>query len=524
MKSPNLPKEFNPILKNCAAELDSYTITQHSNTLMDILLHADPCISKFTLKIEIINNRIVVLHSPPPSSGLFKRRSDGIIILLEETLQKHVIADCVLYLHVKDSYINYDEPFFIYARPTNKKGLLYIDHSWIDAEPEKKITKEKGGAMININSIRVKSQRPTAPRNKKNSLFFIGQNVPLINSNDFFFRKYFAQLQWPFEVKTTGYLNMGEYSKWKYLLNLPGWYPWSFRFKFLFLMNSFIINVNLLRPEIDEGKWIQIADAMFIPGKDYIELDFKFDKNEINTLSQDIIEIFKRYNYSKQDFDKIVENGRKKGALLTYDNIVALNATVFNMYSTKVNNNKINFYDCKTKNNVIETDRSQVIFEYISKLTISSKDLIYSKNSKVFRLSEDYVIKCYPCSLDGYRELKTYEKLNNKCVGFPKLYDSFIDGNNLYIIIEPLDINLCEYFTSYKITKQSWKKIKDELVIIIKRLHGLNIYHNAIVPENIMYSYKTEQFYFIDFKQSSDKSTNDDIAQLDLLFNINLLQ
>jgi tRNA A-37 threonylcarbamoyl transferase component Bud32 len=55
-------------------------------------------------------------------------------------------------------------------------------------------------------------------------------------------------------------------------------------------------------------------------------------------------------------------------------------------------------------------------------------------------------------------------------------------------------------------------------------LHGLNIYHNAIVPENIMYSYKTEQFYFIDFKQSSDKSTNDDIAQLDLLFNINLLQ
>jgi serine/threonine protein kinase len=90
--------------------------------------------------------------------------------------------------------------------------------------------------------------------------------------------------------------------------------------------------------------------------------------------------------------------------------------------------------------------------------------------------------------------------------------------------MEPLDINLCEYFTSYKITKQSWKKIKDELVIVIKRLHGLNIYHNAIVPENIMYSYKSEQFYLIDFKKSSNKSTNDDLAQLDLLFNINLLQ
>ena len=545
---PQLPKEFAPVLRNCRAELNSYNkISAHTKVLMDILILADPCISKYTLKIEIINNKAIILHAPPTSAGLFKRRSDGIIIMLEQTLQHYFINDCTLYIHVKDTYINYDEPFFIYARPVNKKGLLCVDHSWIDAEPEKKISKEKGGELISINDIRTKAHRVTGPRNKKNSLFFIGQNVPLIRSNDFFFRKYFAGLKWPFEVKTTGYLNMGEYSKWKYLLNLPGWYPWSFRFKFLFLMNSFIININLLRPELDEGKWINIIDSLFMPGRDFIEIDYAYDPQNMATLESDIIEVFKKYNYSKQDFDKIVENGRKKGELITLENILVLNATIYNNYALYIKNKSndyepFDFYNALPNNyNIMNTSTpinlgtprspsapinprspsNKIIFDYKSKLTTTKHDLLYSNNSKIFKLSDNYVLKCYPCSLYSYNELKTYEKLNNKHNGFPKIYDSFIDNSTLYLLIDFIDINLQEYISAFKITKNTWKKIKAELFIIITRLHSLNICHNNIKPENILYSYKKDQFYFIDFKESSiinfDTSIECDLDNIKLL-------
>lgn len=506
---------FNPILKKCSADLSEYIFTRYTNTLMDILLIADPCISKFTLKIEIINGKVVILHSPPSAAGLFKRRSDGIIVLLEKTLEHHPINDCILYIHVKDTYIRYDEPFFIYAKPMNKKGLLVIDHSWIDAEPEKKLTKEKGGDMVSIDDIRNKTYRNINPRNKKNSLFFIGQNVPLINS-DFFFRKHFAKLPWPFEVKTTGYLNMGEYSKWKYLLNLPGWYPWSFRFKFLFLMNSFIININLLRPDLNEDKWINVMDSLFIPGKDYIEIDYIFNTapENISILSDTIIETFKKYNYAKQDFDKIVENGKKKGDLLTCSNILELNAAIFNGYSIASSKQLI-----KHERRSPIKGLNKIIFEYQTKLQASSINLIYSKNSKVFLLSSDYILKYYPCSLEGYNELKTYEALNNNYPGFSMLYDCFIDSGILHFVLEAFDINLYQYSSAYKLNKQLWIKIKSGLITSISALHKLNIYHNNIIPENILYSYKKDKFYFIDFKLSSSckGSIENDLSQIEML-------
>jgi hypothetical protein len=283
-------------------------------------------------------------------------------------------------------------------------------------------------------------------------------------------------------------------------------------------MNSFVININLLRPDLNEGKWCQIIDALFVPGKDYIDIDYVLE-NDIIQLEKAIVEIFKRYNYEKQEFDKIVENGRKKGALLTNDNILTLNATVFNGYANYYQKyNKPSFdYSLLDK----KTEQSdKIIFDYKSKLTISAADLLYSNNSKVFQLTDKYVLKCYPCSLLGYSELKTYEKLNNMHKCFSKIYDSFIDTNTLYLLLDSFDLNLNDYKNSHKITKVQWKKIKAELITAITALHSLQLCHNNICPENIMYSYKQDRFYFIDFKMAKQSTEEDklrDLKQISIL-------
>ena len=494
-------KSFAAVLKNSTNELRSYTFTRYTNTLMDILMYADPCISKNTLKVEIINNQLRILKKPD-DSALIKRRSEGLIILLEKTLECHEISDCVLYLYVRDTYIKYDEPFYIYARPINKKGLLLLDHTYIDAEQEKKISKEKGGELIDIKDIRdqikMHSSHNISPRLKKNSLFFIGQNVPLINSSNFMLRKYFSKLAWPYTVKTVGHMQMAEFSAWKYLLNLPGWYPWSFRFKFLFLMNSFVISINLTRE--NEHKWIQAMDLLFVPNKDYIEINFPFIPNNIGILSEEILEVFRKFNYDKSAFDKIVESGRQKGALLTNENVYKLNATIFNMYAKRCN--KLFIQSDISKSN-IRTD------EYKLKMQAGNSNIIYSNISKIYQINEAQVLKVSKCSLSSYFELKAYEKLNNKYAAFLHLHDCFIIDDFLYLLLDSHDINLYDYVLAHKMKKKTWDALIIKLKADIAILHRENIYHNNIIPENILYSYKHNKFYIIDFKMARNEGSAD---------------
>jgi serine/threonine protein kinase len=106
----------------------------------------------------------------------------------------------------------------------------------------------------------------------------------------------------------------------------------------------------------------------------------------------------------------------------------------------------------------------------------------------------------------------------HKC--FSKIYDSFIDTNTLYLLLDSFDLNLNDYKNSHKITKVQWKKIKAELITAITALHSLQLCHNNICPENIMYSYKQDRFYFIDFKMAKQSTEEDklrDLKQISIL-------
>ena len=122
-------------------------------------------------------------------------------------------------------------------------------------------------------------------------------------------------------------LNLYIFCKYKILLNLPGHYPWSNRFKYLFLMDR-IITINI-DPETyyKDESWITFIDYLVKPNKHYIDLKFKYyridgitknDKeyikkcetnnaNEYNKIIKKLQYIYNNQDKIKIDYDNFVK-------------------------------------------------------------------------------------------------------------------------------------------------------------------------------------------------------------------------
>ena len=478
-------KNFEKVLIGIDKSIADYKYSKFTTVKLDIITLVDKQLGNYILKLEIING-VLIIHKPLDNSAeiTHRRRSEAIIKLLENTLFKNKIKDCVLFIHVRDTNLLYDEPFFILAKPITKKGILLIDNSFIDAEPESKTMKE-GGVMVSLEDIKNKI---SVPKNKINTLFFIGQNVPL-NKSKIFFRQYFSVKKFPFEVKTKGYMNMAEYSNWKYLLNLPGYYPFSFRFKFLFLMNSFVININL--DYAGEGKWITIMDALFEPGVDYIDIihimkNRQVDIRGMEKLTHRILNVYNYYNKNPIAYKKIVANGKHKGSLLTMNNIYLVNAYLYNAYAKKIKKNMVSL-----KDSVLLSRHNDIIYE-------SPRVLIYTINDM-----PDIIIKVLDytiCKLKCYTEVRVYETIK-KHAAFLTLHDCFIHKNGVYYVLDRAEMNLPTYLKKNKNNEIIiMKQVKKTLLKALKVLHKYNIAYGKICKTNILY--RNNAFYLADFSNS----------------------
>jgi hypothetical protein len=124
--------------------------------------------------------------------------------------------------------------------------------------------------------------------------------------------------------------------KYKWLLNLPGHYPWSNRFKFLFLMKSVVVNVDVstVGRGYTDGPYMTIANLFVTPDVDYINIESAFD-NKIrpgaNPSAADIAAQFAENSRVHQEivrrtsamtaaqYKKMSESGFKKMSAITND-------------------------------------------------------------------------------------------------------------------------------------------------------------------------------------------------------------
>ena len=122
---------------------------------------------------------------------------------------------------------------------------------------------------------------------------------------------------------------------------------------------------------------------------------------------------------------------------------------------------------------------------------------------KVLKNNRYYALKQIPINgltneyIEKYKEeIKILSKFNSKYI--IKYYDSFIENNNLYILMEyGGDLNLKEYIQKYKDDDNLMEENIIEKIILqicsgLKEIHEANIIHRDLSPDNIFINEKDE--------------------------------
>ena len=539
-------------------DIGDFFFEPNTNIKLELAMKTTFKLNHHIIQIEIKNNQATILHYPKA----YERRGEGLFKIVQMALKYGSIKDCILYLHVADEYIyQYPElPFFIIAKPRDKTGILIVDNTFADIEPEVKTATDKA-EMVNWEDTIVSIKKKCNKIKKQNKLFFIGQNIGLKKTN-FNMREYFSKFNTnnnniPYDVLINGYMHMSEFCKYKYLLNFPGMSPWSFRFKFLFLMNSLIINIALLRKYGDkyDDKWINIFDSLFVPNKDYIEIEYLYDEkidqqDNLTKLEHQLEDIYKELEKNTKKYHAIVENGYKKGQLITTENIAKVAHYIISSYSN-------NIHDAKQLKSP-DSFYSQVISKvepFYNKLIGDSGKILNNITYKlvgsgvqgsVYLLTQNnynWAVKITNIKFgkyEPYRETVFADMINkiNYHGCFLKYYGSYVINNNSYMSMETASGSIIDWASKKERSIEEWKSFIFQVIIGIIKLQKINITHNDLQAKNILYKpkketikykiknqvyyFKTEDYFYIaDFGISAHPSLNINLLSPDKMQNKN---
>lgn len=532
------------IFEQVDKDLNDFTYYNNILERLEVASKIDFNLDHYIIKIEIKNNIAKIIHNAKAT-----RRAEGIIKIVNMALEYGKVDDTKIYLHVADDFIfRFSElPFFIIAKPLNKKGILMVDNTFVDTQPEVKtnVDKSKMESWDETNDMIIKKCNNIK---KENKIFFIGQNIAL-KKTDFNIREYFSKIKktYPLDVRVSGYMHMSEFCKFKYLLNLPGMSPWSFRFKFLFLMKSFIINIALYRnyskkSDKYDDKWINIFDRLFIPNEDYIELKYYYDReidqNEnLKKLENEIKDIYLKYEKDDELYNKIVNNGYEKGKLITTENIKKVAHYIISNYAKKVKNkNKIS-ENLKSKIDII--NQIKEINNQYYKINKHEKinNITYKKIGQgtqgdvyLFTFNKiEWIVKILYLRFtfyEPYREIYFGDIINeiNKNHEFLYYYDYKIIDNFIYISMENADQDLIKW-SSNKQSINEWKCMILQIINQLFILQSASITHCDLQAKNIVCKDKkttikftinnkqmeyecNNKFYIIDFGISAHPELN----------------
>lgn len=266
-------------------------------------------------------------------------RTDDIIKLIQETLKyikylKLPMPNTTIFLYVSDVYAfeHQDLPFFVITKPKNKTGILIPDntfysHTTVSSKSEsweetmKKCINNHIPTNKKQNTIFFRGANTDSGRqNIRNAMYNLSHNKSVYNLNLNGLNKHKQNI---FNVELKGRQPIETFTKYKYLLNLPGNQPWSYRFKYLFLMKSVVININVKQKykntkDINDT-WINFFDILLEPNVDYIELPFQWNEGEdkhnilqLKKLISNIKHVYEKIEMNPELYEKIAKNGFNK--------------------------------------------------------------------------------------------------------------------------------------------------------------------------------------------------------------------
>lgn len=219
------------------------------------------------------------------------------IKILEKTIcwaQKHdlCVPNVSMYIWISDRFPWYIEninfPIFVYARPTNINLPLFPETTfycmWIDGK--------YSNNCLDFDKIKnIMNDKCEKSTNKINKIYFKGADTTKTTVGNLRKKIYdYSKLQnkIPLEIHLDANKNfepLYNYCKYKYLINLPGHYPWSNRLKYLYLTNSYVINVNVrlynIYPKYEDPEYITLIDY-YMDKNNYINVYYNYYKTNHN--------------------------------------------------------------------------------------------------------------------------------------------------------------------------------------------------------------------------------------------------
>ena len=285
--------------------LKDYTFTDDTFAKLKKSLD-DERLKKTAVCAKIQNGKLEIIYD---SSEIEKKRKREILQLIRNSIiyhQKKNISfpDVLFYLYVTDTYAYtyQDLPLFIMAKPLNKTGILIPDNTFFCHEINQRC----------YDWTRVKKECQKIEYNKENVLFFAGANTDAGRQN---IRSGLHKVEisgtakMPLKILIKKpRISLCEFKKFKYLLNLPGNQPWSYRFKYLFLMKSVVINVNVLQMYDEKSgwnhQWVNFFDIIFEKDVDYINIDYYWKENDETFNAKSFSELVSKLESIYEQYDK----------------------------------------------------------------------------------------------------------------------------------------------------------------------------------------------------------------------------
>jgi len=260
----------------------------------------------------------ITLEMPPAKPGdktdnrrqMYQRMILDLDVWCKRNQKPLPIVDFVIY--VTDTYVweryAHKYPWMIMAKPTNRKGILIPDNSFMSHDDKggeysmqgsfaQRILRgpghhAAGPAPVNLDGSkhlppepsyvwdRVKNKLAAHAvkdiSDKEKVLFFKGANTGADKYATRIHLSKFANETLPLQIDLEGSKQpMWSWAKKYVLLNLPGHQSWSYRRKYLYLLKSVVFHVNVhveYTPDDVTGDWELFFDRLFVPGEDFVQL------------------------------------------------------------------------------------------------------------------------------------------------------------------------------------------------------------------------------------------------------------
>ncbi len=379
---------LNKIIKQSSSSIDDYDLS--ISNIQSIFSYPKNTPNLF-LFIIVYNNKLYTLY--PHTDSRKKIITSVVMNILKKLLLKYsVLPNMFIPFYISDThfYKNNDLPFFVEARPKNEKGILYPDQNFYNIF--------MNNNFINYDEFKnILKTHKCNSISKQNIIYFRGANTGSDKHNMRMKLKNIVQEKKNNSIQIhikEEYVPMYEFCKYKYLLNLPGHQPWSYRFSKILPMNSLVFHINVLQ-SYDNGKtynkkWIQCFDEIFVPNKDYIEIDYKWIENKTNDSNiiqvyNDLVSLFNYYEKNHSLYTKIIKSASKKSNLITNqlcDDVFTYLILYFtkSFYLKNKSSNIDSFLESLLKN----TPKNEILeFNLKNKNSLINKNLLSSSKKEI---------------------------------------------------------------------------------------------------------------------------------------------